>query len=97
MSQSADLKSPDLTGEHIKVTPVYESNPPNSEENPAYIVSRVVDVIVEKVPNELKEEVPRYIVPQEEQGAGRPTSGDNSLPEWVDSDATKSAVTKHLP
>jgi hypothetical protein len=52
--------------EHIKVTPVYESNPPNSEENPAYIVSRVVDVIVETVPKEPEEEIPRYVVSQED-------------------------------
>jgi hypothetical protein len=87
-----------LTGEHIKVTPVYESNPIDSVENPTYCVSKVVGVIIEEVPQKPAEENPRYIASQEATpSGGGPRSNHNPSSEWLDSDATKSAVTKHLP
>ena len=50
----------------IKETPVYEFNPPESVDNPKYIASRVVRVIREELPEPPVEEIPRYIVSQEE-------------------------------
>jgi hypothetical protein len=62
-----------------KEIPIYESNPLESEENPRYIASRQVGVIVEEIPDEPKEEVPRYVVSQEDQGTGG-TASDDSKP-----------------
>jgi len=45
-----------------KITPIYESNPPNKEENPGYVVSRIVGAVVEEIPESPKEEVPGYVV-----------------------------------
>jgi len=54
----------------IKEIPIFETNPKQSEDNPTYIVSRQVGVIVEELPDEPKEEVPRYVVSQEDKGVG---------------------------
>jgi hypothetical protein len=48
--------------EHTKITPIYESNPRDSVETPTYMVSRQVGTIVEELPEESKEEIPRYVV-----------------------------------
>ena len=77
MSQLVGLKLRGLMVERTKVTPIYESNPPNSEENPTYVASRQVGVIVEELPDEPEKEIPRYVVSQEEQGTGGSTSNHN--------------------
>ena len=64
MSQSADLKSPGLTVERSKETPIYETNPREDEENPRYIASRQVGVIIENLPDIPVEEVPKYVATQ---------------------------------
>lgn len=96
-SPSADLKSQGLTVAPIKETPIFESNPKDSEENPTYVVSRQIGTIVEELPDEPKEEIPRYVVPQEDQGTRGTGSEDSKPSQWPDSDAVKSAITKHLP
>jgi len=49
-----------------KEIPIFESNPKESEDNPRYVVSRQIGAIVEELPDEPKEEIPRYIVLQED-------------------------------
>jgi len=61
----------------IKEIPIFETNPKQSEDNPTYVVSRQVGVIVEELPDEPKEEVPRYVTSQEDQTT-RGTGSDDS-------------------
>jgi hypothetical protein len=61
----------------IKETPIFESNPKESEENPTYVISRQIGTIVEELPDEPKEEIPRYVVSQEDPRAGGTTSDDS--------------------
>jgi hypothetical protein len=96
-SQSVDLKSQLSMAEHIKVTPIYESNPPDSEENPTYCVSKVVGVIVEEIPQEPSEDIPRYIVSQETTTTGGSGGDHNEPPQRPDSDAVESTITEYIP
>jgi hypothetical protein len=54
--------------EPIKGTHIYESNPPESEENPRYVVSRQIGFIPDEVPEQPLEEIPRYIASEEGSG-----------------------------
>jgi hypothetical protein len=76
--------------EPIKGTPIYESNPPESEDNPRYVVSRQIGIIPpEPVEESPPEEIPRYI-------AGGSGGSDNESSKRVDSNATEPTVAEHL-
>ena len=69
MWQSADLKLQDSTEELTNEIPIIESNPIESVDNPRYIASRQVGVIIKKTPGLPKEDPPRYVATQGDKDA----------------------------
>jgi hypothetical protein len=55
----------------IKVNPVFISNEPESQENPTYTVSRLVDLVPQeevKDEQQVPEDIPTYIAYKAEEG-----------------------------
>ena len=85
-----------------KVTFIYASNEPESQEKPRYMVSRVVSVIVEEeehVPEESKESYVAYKAPEVSgsKGGGGTTGDDNAPSERADSSSTEPTAPEHIP